>query len=397
MSRLASTPTSSSANHHRPVGKEQERARRREQHEQKARSAAIEKEARKKAQLWRALESRSITRLQAAFRGIYDRKRVRTLEEAMPDGWRAAVREAWKVERAQEMLRREDLRRKQSLAEKFRREAQAKADHKRAKVAEERARAVAVIDAKARLAGKGSQWSEVPPVSAELQLLGRTDREASLSVGLDLPLIMLRLSVRPTSTGPSSRLPHEPLSQAEAGGPEEEEEEENAPRRDTHHEAVEAVSSSSSSSSRLAQELEPSAATASCATEAATGDELESGQAPGPAGLKRAKTAPLPIRPTGASDEHVSGAGSGRAERGRASERDGASDGAGSPMMKRVVTLDAPASKTSSGAPFIPPEEEGKDDCVSDPASATALEPVSLEGDAGGGGAVVDGAAEAGD
>jgi hypothetical protein len=89
--RLQSSPTASSAQAGKPgASKQREAALKRERKEEAARAAARAKEKKRKDQLWRALEVRSVSRLQAAYRGRRGRVQARSKEESMPETFKEA-------------------------------------------------------------------------------------------------------------------------------------------------------------------------------------------------------------------------------------------------------------------------------------------------------------------
>jgi hypothetical protein len=113
MQRLQ-TPTASNTVRQQqqiPTSKVAERLRAEHEREQQKRSDAVRRRAREKierqqAQLWAALETRSATRLQTAYRAKMGRRKAEAQDKANP-GQREAIREAW--------LREEELRKEEEL------------------------------------------------------------------------------------------------------------------------------------------------------------------------------------------------------------------------------------------------------------------------------------------
>jgi hypothetical protein len=116
-------PTEQSTRIHTPLSKEEhqkQQARQKQQErERKAdatRQCARERAARKSAQLWHAYETRSITRLQAAYRGNQGRK-VFEEQDRLHPGLREAVREQERRRLAEVRARREAEARAHAIAE----------------------------------------------------------------------------------------------------------------------------------------------------------------------------------------------------------------------------------------------------------------------------------------
>jgi len=108
MSRLQA-PTSSRKGTMVPVSKEKEQQLERERKAEAVRKAARDKVTKQQAQLWLALEHRSVTRLQAAYRGRKGRARMADQEKARP-GVRERVREEERLRIAEQRAKEERAR-----------------------------------------------------------------------------------------------------------------------------------------------------------------------------------------------------------------------------------------------------------------------------------------------
>jgi len=92
-----------------PVSKEKEQQLERERKAEAVRKAARDKVTKQQAQLWLALEHRSVTRLQAAYRGRKGRARMADQEKARP-GVRERVREEERLRIAEQRAKEERAR-----------------------------------------------------------------------------------------------------------------------------------------------------------------------------------------------------------------------------------------------------------------------------------------------